>query len=950
MMHMNDTILRGAARIAVAALCAALLCCGVAGCAVEKPDQQSIVIEEEATPLEERTEEQEAALAEEERAADPVDLGYLPGQIVVVYDSDATEAEREEAVESIGAEEDGQMAEFESGDVSSLTIDEGKTVETAVREAEAEDAVLYAAPNYLVDLLDEESEHTAVPAGAIDSASSADAQGAIAGDNMTAQQWYLDFVHAPQAWQLLADKGVSEPVKVAVLDTGASLTHSDLKNIINRTDSAEVVWTDSTDANSWKAAPLRGDGYTNGGKLIDEQSSHGSHVSGIIAAEAGNGGIVGVASGAGTKVANKLVDLVVIDAFSLLVDDGSGGKKANASLMDLVFAMTYARDKGCKVINMSLGIQTTDTRVSDLFESLCKEMAEKNGILVVSAAGNSGKTDKCYPAACDSVVGVISVSERQNSSSTSTTFLRPAWGTDEDVLRSYFSNYGTWCDISAPGENIYSSVIASGVTNTYKTMQGTSMACPVVAATAAMVMAADPTLSAAEVKDILCSTATDLNTKGKDAQTGYGSLNAEAAVAYALGAVPQTQTVTAAAANLKDAQVSAPTVVYNGAAQTPKVTVKMGSKTLTKGTDYTVSYKTATMKAAGKYTITVTGMGAYTGSKTATFTIQPESVSSGQVTASDQIYTGLALTPSPKVVVKNITLAQGTDYTVTYTSNSAVGTATITIKGVGNYTGTVKGTFTIKAPPVKAATETTPSSSATAAPAPAPAPSTSSSQSAASKSSSTASPGAASGATTTAPVNKATTSTNNPSDTTPVSVAKTNLAAASVSGVGSYYTYTGNAISPTPILRYGGQILRAGVDYTVGYSSNRALGTATVTMTGAGSYKGTLQMRFTIGAPQVNAPKGLKAKAGKKAFTASWKDAVGKVSSYQLQYSTSKKFTKKTTHLVDVADSGKAKLSKSVKKLKGKKTYYVRVRTVYHVGDQTFTSSWTKAVKVKTKR
>lgn len=74
------------------------------------------------------------------------------------------------------------------------------------------------------------------------------------------------------------------------------------------------------------------------------------------------------------------------------------------------------------------------------------------------------------------------------------------------------------------------------------------------------------------------------------------------------------------------------------------------------------------------------------------------------------------------------------------------------------------------------------------------------------------------------------------------------------------------------------------------------------------------------------------------------------MSSYQLQYSTSKKFTKKTTATVKVKTSSKSSLSKTVKKLKAKKTYYVRVRTVYQVGDKAFYSSWSTVKKVTTKR
>lgn len=259
----------------------------LAGCATSTPavpsPDEAAVISDDYPPMKQRTAEQEAALAEKERATDPDELGYVPGQIVVVYEDDATQQDREEAVESLGAEQSEETAEFDAGDVTSLTIDEGKTVETAVREAQAEEAVKYAVPNYVVELFDEPAAETA---------------GAIQGDDASSKQWYLDFIKAPAAWELLAEhRKVTKPVKVAVLDTGASLTHPDLENVINERDSAEVVWTDSSNIASWKAAPLRGDGYTNGGTTINDYTSHGTHVSGIIAGEAGNGGILGVASG-----------------------------------------------------------------------------------------------------------------------------------------------------------------------------------------------------------------------------------------------------------------------------------------------------------------------------------------------------------------------------------------------------------------------------------------------------------------------------------------------------------------------------------------------------------------------------------------------------------------------------------------------------------------------------
>lgn len=924
---------RGARRGVAVLLAVGLAASGLlAGCATSTPvavpapsAETNAVIDDEYPPLKERSAEQEAALAEEERATDVDELGYVPGQIVVVYESDATEAEREEAVESLGAEESGETAEFDSGAVSSVAIDDDMTVETAVRQAQAEEAVQYAMPNYVVELFDD-------PA--------AEAQGAIGSDTRSAEQWYLDFIDAPEAWDLLPPRTKNdEPVKVAVLDTGASLSHADLTNVIDKETSAEVVWTDSSSAASWKAAPLRGDGYTNGGMTVDEFSSHGTHVSGIIAGEAGNGGILGVASGGTTANANKLVDLVVIDAFSLLVES-NGTKKANATLQDLVFALLYARDAGCDIVNMSLGVQTDNEKVAALFEQLCAELTEKNDMLVISAAGNSNTTATCYPAACDSVLGVISISERKSVSSSSRTFLNPAWGNGgETVLRSYFSNYGTWCDISAPGENILSTYLSGGKTNTYTIMQGTSMACPVVTGVAALVLAADPTLKPAEVRRILCSTATDLFNEGKDAQTGYGAINARAAVAAALGEPLEPQDVPQLI-DINQAQVTVSALTYTGATQTPRVTVKLDGKTLAEDTDYDVRFAVSPKKA-GSYEAIIEGYGDYTGSKKVPFAVSPADVSAANIQVKDQVYTGKALTPRPVVTWKSTTLVQGTDYTVSYANNVNAGTAKVTIKGIGNYTGSQTATFAIaRASLDNAASTSTDKAPATPAPAPAPAPATST----------TASPGPAAGTTVTAPVNKASAPTKSANPSAPVAVAKKNLAAASVSGVAASYGYTGKAISPRPVVRYGGVLLREGVDYTVGYRNNRALGTAVLTMTGTGSYKGALQLRFSIKAPTVKAPKLSKVKAAKKAFAATWKKAAGSVSSYQLQYSTSKKFTKKTTATVKVKTSSKSSLSKTVKKLKAKKTYYVRVRTVYQVGDKAFYSSWSTVKKVTTKR
>lgn len=67
-----------------------------------------------------------------------------------------------------------------------------------------------------------------------------------------------------------------------MIDTGASLSHPDLANVVNRRQSAEVVHGEEKDLSSWTTKPLRGDGYVNGSAGVEEYASHGTHVSGLL--------------------------------------------------------------------------------------------------------------------------------------------------------------------------------------------------------------------------------------------------------------------------------------------------------------------------------------------------------------------------------------------------------------------------------------------------------------------------------------------------------------------------------------------------------------------------------------------------------------------------------------------------------------------------------------------
>ncbi|MBQ9003129.1 MAG: InlB B-repeat-containing protein, partial [Eggerthellaceae bacterium] len=138
---------------------------------------------------------------------------------------------------------------------------------------------------------------------------------------------------------------------------------------------------------------------------------------------------------------------------------------------------------------------------------------------------------------------------------------------------------------------------------------------------------------------------------------------------------------------------------YTGSAITPALTVTSGGRTLVPGTDYTASYSSNVN--VGTATVAVTGMGNYSGSKSATFRIVAANIGGASVAQiPDQTYTGSAIAPEPTVTLGGRTLVSGNDYTVSYASNTDVGTATVTVTGNGNYTGTKSATFRIVAPTV----------------------------------------------------------------------------------------------------------------------------------------------------------------------------------------------------------------------------------------------------------
>ncbi len=284
---------------------------------------------------------------------------------------------------------------------------------------------------------------------------------------------------------------------------------------------------------------------------------------------------------------------------------------------------------------------------------------------------------------------------------------------------------------------------------------------------------------------------------------------------------------------------------YTGSALTPAIVVKDGATTLTLGTHYSVAYINNTN--GGTATVTITGIGNYTGTKTQTFTIVAKAASTLTIDAiANQTYTGSALTPLAVVKDGNTTLTLGTDYTVAYTSNTNVGTATVTITGIGNYTGTKTQTFSIVS---NAASTLTIDAIA--------------------NQTYTGSP-----ITPAIIVKDGNTTLTLGTDYTVAYTSNTNVGTATVTitGIGNYtgtktqtfsivakaastltidaianQTYTGSPITPAAVVKDGNTTLTLGTHYTIAYTSNTNVGTATVTITGIGVYTGTKTQSFIIG-------------------------------------------------------------------------------------------------------
>jgi hypothetical protein len=277
-------------------------------------------------------------------------------------------------------------------------------------------------------------------------------------------QWGLRKIGMEAVWEVTTG---DPDVIVAVLDTGVDEAHPDLEpNVI---DGYDFV---NDDPDAW------------------DDSSHGTHVAGVIAAVGDNGeGTAGIAWG------SRIMPIKVLDSKGL-------GPDAAVSK-----GIIYAVENKAKVINLSSGTPYQSRLLDDAVK-----FAERRGVLVVAAAGNTGDkgNEVIYPAAYPNVLAVAA--------------------TDEKDAAPPFSQRQPYVAISAPGVDIPGPAWRDAGNGPYILHTGTSAAAPHVSGLAALLLSIKPDLTPAQIRDTIISTADEVNPRSRELFLGAGRINAFKAV------------------------------------------------------------------------------------------------------------------------------------------------------------------------------------------------------------------------------------------------------------------------------------------------------------------------------------------------------------------------------------------------------------------------------------
>ncbi len=292
--------------------------------------------------------------------------------------------------------------------------------------------------------------------------------------------WVADAdIDAPEAWQVETGQ-IADPITIAIIDSGVDPHIEFSDRLVPGINTADPDPT-ATDDDCFLA--------------------HGTHVAGIAGAGGNNGlGVAGVCWGCKIMPVDVLLDTM-------------GGCSGNVT--DLAEGITWAADNGADVINISLQYCYLNQSQQTMLNGAV-DYAYSLGAVLVAATGNNtscGTGQIAWPARLSNTIATGGIT-----------------GGGEVALlganASWTSNWGSQIDVVAPGDDVYS--CSSG--NGYRFLSGTSMATPHVSGVAALIRSATPTLTNAEVVQLIKHTAGDIPVAGWDDRSGHGLINAHRAI------------------------------------------------------------------------------------------------------------------------------------------------------------------------------------------------------------------------------------------------------------------------------------------------------------------------------------------------------------------------------------------------------------------------------------
>ncbi len=337
-------------------------------------------------------------------------------------------------------------------------------------------------------------------------------------DGYFSYQWYHTQtsdhdIDSPEAWDIQTG---SDNLIIALLDSGVRYYHPDLGGVnaspSNPGASRGNMWINTAELNGSSGVDDDGNGYTDdwiGYDFVDNASNcwsgedcdtkdndprdfngHGTHTAGIIGMMTNDGyGMAGTAGGWGPGSQTEYGNGVKVMALRMGYSYDYFGQEYGVVLMDAAAeAFYYAADNGAKIASCSWGSSNSGGigAAADYFIN--------NGGIIVVAAGNGGAEEA--PDYLNGRGDCISVA-----------------ATDENDNGAGFTTYGTWVDICAPGDNIYSTYHdhTDPNTNYWASMGGTSMATPMTAAVCGLIWSQNPTWSAAQVENQLYTSSDNID-------------------------------------------------------------------------------------------------------------------------------------------------------------------------------------------------------------------------------------------------------------------------------------------------------------------------------------------------------------------------------------------------------------------------------------------------------